>query len=75
MGEVVKVHGEEHVILEQRGSIFSPRFIGRSLETGRINKLKLNKRGLLQYYWGLILKTSLVLGYFALFILYLAVLG
>lgn len=74
MNEVVKVHGEEHVILEQRG-LFNPKFIGRSMETGRINKLKLNKRGLMKYYLDLTLKTSLVFGYFALFILYLAVLG
>lgn len=75
MRGVVKVHGEEHVILEQRGSIFKPRFIGLSKETGRVNKLKLNKKGLVKYYLDLTLKTSLVFGYFALFILYLAVFG
>lgn len=75
MEGVVKVHGEEHVILEQRGSIFNPRFIGRSIETGRINKLKLNRKGLIKYYWDLALQSLLCFGYFALFILYLAVFG
>lgn len=71
MQDVVMVHGEEHVILEQRGSIFKPKFTARSLKTGKVNNLKLNQKGLIRYYVDLANQFLFCLGLFSLFIVFL----
>lgn len=72
--EVVKVHGVEHVILEQRG-LFNPKFVGRSLEDGKLHNIKLTRKGLVNHYLELANQTLFCLAFFTLFLIVLAVLG
>lgn len=69
--EVVKVHGVDHVILEQRGSIFNPKFVGRSLEDGTTHNIKLTRKGLVIHYLELAKQTLCYLAFFALFLVVL----
>ena len=67
-GEVIKVHGVDHVILEQRGSIFNPKFVGRSVEDGKLHGIKLTRKGLVNHYLYLANQTLCYLGFLILFL-------
>jgi hypothetical protein len=70
-GEVIKVHGVDHVILEQHGSIFNPKFVGRSVEDGKLHGIKLTQKGLVIHYLELAKQTLCYLAFLALFLVVL----
>ena len=72
--EVIKVNGVDHIILEQRG-LFNPKFVGRSLEDGKIHNIKLTRKGLVNHYLELANQTFCYVSFLVLFLIVLAVLG
>lgn len=75
MDEVIYINGEKHVILERRGSLFNPKFVGRSVEDGKLHNIKLTKKGLVNHYLELANQAFCYLAFFTLFLVILAVLG
>lgn len=75
MDEVIYINGEKHVILERRGSLFNPKFVGRSVEDGKTHNIKLTRKGLINHYLNVAFQTTVLLCYFVLFLIVLAVLG
>lgn len=68
--EVIKVHGVDHVILEQRG-LFNPKFVGRSIEDGKLHNIRLTRKGLVIHYLELAKQTLCYLAFLALFLVVL----
>ena len=75
MDEVIYINGEKHVILERHGSLFNPKFVGRSIKDGKTHNIKLTRKGLIKHYFELIMQTIFFLGCFSLFLVILAVFG
>ena len=71
MQDVVKIRGEEHVILEQRGSIFNPKFVGRSIKDGKIHNIKLTRKGLVNHYLELAKSNFLLFSFFHIVYFYI----
>lgn len=70
-GEVIKVHGVDHVILEQRGSIFNPKLVGRSVEDGKVHNIKLTQKGLIKHSLELVKQVLCYVGFLILFLVVL----
>lgn len=75
MDEVIYINGEKHVILERRGSLFNPKFVGRSAVDGKIHNIKLTRKGLVNHYLELANQTFCYVSFLVLFLIVLAVLG
>lgn len=70
-GEVIKIHGVDHVILERHG-LLNPKFVGRSTVDGKTHNIKLTRKGLVNHYLELAFQGTLFVCYFALFLIILA---
>lgn len=75
MDEVIYINGEKHVILEQRGSIFNPKFVGRSTVDGKLHNIKLTRKGLINHYLELVKEAFCYVSFFLLFLIALAAFG
>ena len=69
MDEVIYINGEKHVILEQGGSIFNPKFVGRSTVDGKLHNIKLTRKGLFNHFLDLANQVTLFILGFVLFML------
>ena len=49
MQDEITIKGEKHVILDVDGGLFNPKFVARSLVTGKVHNVKLTRKGLVRY--------------------------
>ena len=75
MQDIIVVNGVKHVILEQRGSIFNPKFVGRSVEDGTTHNIKLTRIGLFKHNLELVNQVLFTMCFGVLFLIFLAMFG
>lgn len=49
MQDEITIKGEKYVILDVNGGLFNPKFVARSLVTGKVHNVKLTRKGLVRY--------------------------